>query len=365
MTGPAGIMTFVLGRSDDAGPTGTLGHFLATDGSRGAPVSFDLDRPHVGLVVGKRGSGKSHTLGVLAEEIAGSRGVGGVVVDPMGAFEGLEEHPAVARIASPRVRAEALPPDGWCRLLDIDPTSGPGALLWRAAAMGPTLANMRTVVETAGAPPETRRAVLNHLALADRWDVFDGDARTTEAMVADGVTVLDVSGIPRQARAAIVFAVARGLYDRAHRDPTIPLPWLLVDEAHAVTNTVAADPLRTLLTRGRQPGVSLVLATQRPAALPEVAISQSDLLLSHRLTAGPDVDALARTNPTYLDGDLAASLPDGTGQALVVDDATESAVTIQVRERETPHGGDTPRATDRRHDGSRPLDGVPAGPSSP
>jgi len=149
------------------------------------------------------------------------------------------------------------------------------------------------------------------------------------------------------ARAAVVYAVARGTYDHAMDSEAGPLPWLIVDEAHAVTDTVAGRALETVLTRGRHPGVSLVLATQRPAALPEVAISQADLTVSHRLTSGPDVDALARTNPTYLDGTLESRLPNGVGEALVVDDATESAVTITVRERATPHGGDTPSATDR------------------
>lgn len=343
-------MTFVLGRSADTGQSGSLGHFLATDGSRGAPVDVDLDRPHVGLVVGKRGSGKSHTLGVLAEEIEATAGVSGIVVDPMSAFGGLAETPGARVVTNPTISADAITPAGWCELLELDPATGPGALLWRAAATTGSLEEMQRAVDTAGAPQETRRAVLNHLELAASWETFDPAGLTATDLQSAGITVLDTASIPQAAQAAVVYAVAQSIYDRALASDTDPLPWLLVDEAHAITETVASRALRTLLTRGRHPGVSLVLATQRPAALPEVAISQADLVLSHRLTAGPDVDALARSNPTYLEADLESRLPEGVGEALVVDDATESAVTITIRDRKTPHGGDTPQASDRLPD---------------
>jgi hypothetical protein len=343
-------MTDVLGRTTDSGHAGSLGHFLATDGSRGAPVDIDLDKPHVGLVVGKRGSGKSHTLGVLAEEIGTTPGVSGIVVDPMSAFGGLAETPTARVVANPTISADTISPAGWCELLELDPATGPGALLWRAAATTGSLEGMQRAVDTAGAPQETRRAVLNHLELAASWGTFDPGGLTAADLQSTGITVLDTASIPQAAQAAVVYAVAQSIYDRALESETDPLPWLLVDEAHAITETVAGRALQTLLTRGRHPGVSLVLATQRPAALPEVAISQADLVLSHRLTAGPDIDALARSNPTYLDADLESRLPDGVGEALVVDDATESAVTITIRDRRTSHGGDTPRASDRLPD---------------
>jgi len=164
--------------------------------------------------------------------------------------------------------------------------------------------------------------------------------------VADGTpTVIDLAGVPDAAAAAVVRAVARGLYDARIADEPSRLPWLLVDEAHAFFGGVAEPALRTLLTRGRAPGVSVVCATQRPAALPSVAVSQSDLIVSHRLTAARDVDGLAEADATYLAGDIASRLPDGVGEALVVDDATETAHTVRVRERRTPHGGGSPRAS--------------------
>ena len=145
--------------------------------------------------------------------------------------------------------------------------------------------------------------------------------------------------------AAVVRRDARGLYDARIASDLSRLPSMLVHGAHAFFDGVAESALRTLLTRGRAPGVSVVCATQRPAALPSVAVSQSDLLVSHRLTAARDVDRLAAAEATYLAGDLASRLPDGVGEALVVDDATETAHTVRIRERRTPHEGESPRAS--------------------
>jgi len=122
------------------------------------------------------------------------------------------------------------------------------------------------------------------------------------------------------------------------------LPWLVFDEAHVRFDGIARPALDRLFTRGRAPGVSVVCATQRPAALPATAVSQADLLVAHTVTSEADVSKLAATRPTYLDGGLRTRLPDERGVALVVDDTSEAAHTVCVRARRTPHGGETPRA---------------------
>ena len=339
----------VIGRQTgiEDGPVASLGHYLARDGSHGAPVDLDVDRPHAGLVVGKRGSGKTYTLGVLLEELAAAAGVTPVVVDPMGAFAplaGPESHVAATSV-EPRIRADALTPRQWCEVLGLDAAGGAGALVWQAAAEATTLTEMRARVDEAEAATATRRAAANHLRLADSWGVFDPTGLDQGELHADEVTVLDLSEVASRPASVLVAAVAGLLFEARLRGTTDRLPWLLVDEAHAFTDGVAGSPLRRLFTRGRQPGVSCWLATQRPSALPAVTVSQADLLVAHRLTSRADIDALAEARPTYLADALDARLPTATGTALVVDDSIEACQTIRVRERRTPHGGATPRAT--------------------
>jgi len=348
----------VLGHSDGAlcGPVGRLGAYRARDGSPGEAVGVDLGGPHAALVVGKRGSGKSHTLGVVAEELATVDGIAPVVVDPMGAFATLAADPVGATVVNPTVPADALDPRSWCDLLGLAPTDAAGALVWRAAAErgGDGIDGMCAFVESAAAPDAAKRAAGNHLRLAAAWGVFGDDGPD---LLGPEVTVLDCSGLDRAPANAVCRAAADACYrarvaasdevnggsDRG--TPSDRLPWLLVDEVHAFFDGVAAPALRRLLTRGRGPGVSLVAATQRPSALPEVAASQADLLVAHRLTSEADLAALRAARPTYVDGALTAPgrRPTRPGEALVVDDATERCHAIRVRERETPHGGTSPR----------------------
>lgn len=321
---------YVLGRAGGEGPAGALGRYRARDGSDGAPVGIDLSGPHAVAVVGKRGSGKSHTLGVLAEELAEIQGIAPVVADPMGAFGSL------APPVDPRVPTSALDPRAWCELLGLEPTSAAGSLVWRAAETADTLDGMCAFVDDADASRAARRGATNHLRLAESWGVFGSGGFEFDG----SVTVLDLAGLDRAPMNAVVRAVAARCYDARVAGELERLPWLLVDEAHAFFDGLAAPALHRLLTRGRGPGASLVVATQRPDALPAVALSQSDLLVAHRLTAGRDRAALERARPALF-GD--ARPPRAPGEAVVYDDATGRAHALTVRERRTAHGGAGPR----------------------
>jgi hypothetical protein len=340
-------MEFVLGRDSGDGPVADLGSYRALDGSAGAGVALDVDRPHVLTVVGKRGYGKSHTLGVLAEELAGTPGLAPVVVDPMGAFTPLAAQEAVpATVTSdPTVDPAALDPASWPPLVGLAPESGPGGLVWDAARAADTLADMADHVAVADAPGPVARAARNHLAMADDWGVFDSDGLGAGDLADGGVTVLDCSGLDAGPMNAVARVVVETCYRARVEDRVDRLPWLLVDEAHAFFDGIAADALETVLTRGRAPGVSLAVATQRPSAVPEVCLSQTDVVVAHRLTSEADISALESARPTYVDGSVETRLPENVGEALVVDDATETVHGIRVRERKTPEGGASPRAT--------------------
>ncbi|WP_262178071.1 ATP-binding protein [Haloarcula laminariae] len=346
-------MSFVLGREGDieAGHAGELGTYRALDGSEGAPLHIDLDGPHAMLVVGKRGYGKSYTLGVIAEALARAAGVAPVVIDPMGAFDTLEadadgEPVPTTVVEKPAVTPASLDPKSWCALLGLSPESGAGALVWQAAGRCETLAAMRAHVADADAPGTDKRAATNHISLAESWGVFDVDGMTAGDLGSDDITVVDVSGLDAAPMNAIARGVGETLY-RARVDRDIPrLPWVLVDEAHTFFDGVARSALETILTRGRAPGVSLVMATQRPSVVPEVAVSQSDIIVSHRLTAEADLEALDAARPTYMQSSLGERLPTEPGEVVIIDDSTETVHAAQIRRRATPHGGDSPNASD-------------------
>src|SRR5690606_31639421 len=83
-----------------------------------------------------------------------------------------------------------------------------------------------------------------------------------------------------------------------------PLVWLFVDEAHEFLpregKTPATDALVQILREGRQPGISLVLATQQPGQIHKDVMTQSDIVISHKVTSQQDIEALNQIMQTYL-----------------------------------------------------------------
>ena len=125
-----------------------------------------------------------------------------------------------------------------------------------------------------------------------------------------------------------------------------PMVWVALDEAHELLpregKTAATDALITILREGRQPGISLILASQQPGKIHTDVMTQSDTVLSHRLTAKFDVEALGMLMQSYmrhgLDRELNV-LPHVKGAAIIFDDSNERIFPIQMRPRFTWHGG--------------------------
>jgi len=129
----------------------------------------------------------------------------------------------------------------------------------------------------------------------------------------------------------------------------LPMPWLIVDEAHEFLpregKTGATDALVQLLREGRQPGISLVLATQQPGEIHKDVITQSDIVISHRITAKKDITALNDVMQTYVSANIQShinNLPRMKGSAIILDDNSERIYPMNVRPRLTWHGGEAP-----------------------
>jgi hypothetical protein len=124
-----------------------------------------------------------------------------------------------------------------------------------------------------------------------------------------------------------------------------------MDEAHQfIPNkgvTAASEALLTLAKEGREPGISLVLITQRPNKLHEDVLSQADIIISHRLTSKADFEALRSIMQTYMLEDIEEyinSLPRQKGTAIILDDNSERIFTVHIRPRVSWHAGGSPIA---------------------
>jgi len=117
--------------------------------------------------------------------------------------------------------------------------------------------------------------------------------------------------------------------------------------------TAATDALITILREGRQPGISLILASQQPGKIHTDVMTQSDTVIAHRLTAQMDVEALQQLTQSYMRHGLEDEinkLPRVTGAAVIFDDANERVFPVQIRPRFTWHGGGSPTAISEKKD---------------
>jgi hypothetical protein len=76
-------------------------------------------------------------------------------------------------------------------------------------------------------------------------------------------------------------------------------------------------------------------------------MTQSDIVIAHRLTANYDIKALGMLMQSYmregLDKEL-NNLPRSQGSAIVFDDSNEKMYPMKIRPRFTWHGGESPSA---------------------
>lgn len=369
---------------------------------------LDDSRSRAVLVCGKRGSGKSYTMGVVVEELLDAGNTMVVIVDPMGIYYpmaqpnysqerilwdwGLNVKGVPTLVLVPgepdklyggrdvvevieskgvrfrqfRINPSDLSPDAWCELFDLSISDVMGIALFRAVQ------NLRRrhkehffisdiIGEIDGdslAQDRTRQALLNRLEMAQDWDIFSTRYQEIwEIFDSQSVNIIDLSTLdpgPRGRRNLIVNVLARDIFKRrtiSRRKEELgliselPRVWMLIDEAHQFApsgkTTLAKEALIRWAKEGRQPGLSLVIASQQPSALDSEIISQCDVIVAQKLTNQMDIQAINALSQDYMGGELKTYIRklSRRGEAVLVDDEQEKVMMIQVRPRKSYHGG--------------------------
>lgn len=391
-------------------------------------VYMDIAGAHVVFICGKRGGGKSYTMGVIAEGLADlepeiKQNLAIILLDTMGIYWTMkypnrkdetllkdwdfESKGMNIRIFTPisyykKFKEQGIPtdypfsldpseldPDDWCHAFRQDKYSANGSLITKAVFdlkdskgkydVDDLINNVKNDKE---AKHETVQAVTSMFELSKRWGIFsDTPTPIHELAKAGEVTVLDVSCYATQPggwdiKALIVGIVSQHLFsqrmeyrkgeeyksvhkamhyfgEEAEAKQKMPLVWLVIDEAHEFLPHDPADanaatyPLVVIMREGRQPGISLILATQQPGKIHTDVMTQSDIVLSHRITAKMDVEALGMLAQSYMRGGLVEALdklPREKGAGVLFDDANERLYPVKIRPRFTWHGGGSPTA---------------------
>ncbi|MEX2016880.1 MAG: DUF87 domain-containing protein [Candidatus Pacearchaeota archaeon] len=389
-------------------------------------ILMDVARSHVVLVCGKRGSGKSYSIGVIAEELCNlpkeaSENIASIIFDTMGIYwtskyknekdkELLNEWelktknlkvkifvpyghfdkyiekgiPADEKLA---LDVTELSAEDWIITFNLNMVDSVAVIIERAVTKLKKQENnydindiIEEIEKDERTPREIKNAAIGLFDAAKTWGIFaekeDDSTQIKELIYPGGTTILDLSvynsiGAFNVRALAIsliskkifnsrmdqrkneeVSAVAKGLsYATRIEKKENPLVWMFIDEAHEFLplngKTIATDALIQLLREGRQPGISVVLATQQPGQIHRDVMTQSDIVIAHRVTSEPDIQALNYIMQSYLLDNIKKymdDLPNLKGSAILLDDNSERIYPIRIRPRFTWHGGEAPSA---------------------
>lgn len=388
-------------------------------------ILMDIVRSHVVLVAGKRGSGKSYTLGAIAEELSGlpseiGQNIASLVFDTMGIFWtmkyrnekdrdllqewGLKTKNLPVKVFVPygfyddyqrkgvpvderfALDITELNPEDWIITFELDMIDPISILIERTITelkshgkfgIGDIIERFK---EDEKSTQEIKNAAISLFEGARTWGVFSEkgrDATQIKDLITSGITtVMDLSVYNSigafNVRALVISLICRKIFNErmdARKKEEVesisrganylssqniketPLTWIFIDEAHEFLplngKTAASDALIQLLREGRQPGISLVMATQQPGQIHKDVMTQSDIVISHRVTSKPDLEALGYIMQTYLSENIKTymnDLPSLKGSAIILDDNSERIYPMKIRPRFTWHGGEAPTA---------------------
>jgi hypothetical protein len=389
-------------------------------------VYLDLNKAHVVFVCGKRGSGKSYCMGVIAEGIAQlpdemrshlsvilldtmgiywtmkfpnhkdesllkewgfeGKGIGVKIYTPFGFFKKWKEQGIPTDVPFALNPAE-LSPEDWNLSFEIESTDPVAVFIERIVIQLKKAREEYDIPDIIQAIDDdkteelrVKQAAKNRFLAVEEWGLFSPKATPVKELAQGGqITILDLSAYAVMPNGWRIKHLVMGIvcmklfvermkarkneeYSAVHqaihyileehdepKGEEMPICWIMIDEAHeflpSVGKTTSSDALITLLREGRQPGIAMVMATQQPGKIHTDAMTQSDIILSHRLTAKIDTDALGALLQSYLrvglDKEL-ANLPHVAGACIAVDDVNERMYPMRVRPRFSWHGGGAP-----------------------
>lgn len=282
-----------------------------------------------------------------------------------------------------KIRPRELTHEDWCSVLGQDVYSPQGHILSVALeAMGSDSFELADLIQYvsqshlwADVAESSRNALKYKLDDLRRTNLFSSEGLTVSDYVVPGMaSIFMVRDLRNEDKALVTGLIARQLFKvmgQHHNKKKISsffgnaieqsnLPdrvWLLIDEAHVIapqdSSSAANQALIEYVKRGRDCGLSLVLATQQPSAVDDRILSQINLTLNHRLTFQNDIQAATKRVPTkpirslkYNStrlsefGDMMRILD--AGQAFIGDHSTGRSMILQVRPRVSAHGGYSP-----------------------
>ncbi len=187
--------------------------------------------------------------------------------------------------------------------------------------------------------------VIASLESLESIGVFSEKGTSTDEVIKKGkCSVINMKGVPPDIQDVVVARLTKELFED-RKAGKIPPFLLIVEEAHnycperGFGNSVSSSMLRTVASEGRKFGMGLCVVSQRPAKIDKNIISQCNTNIILKVTNPNDLKAIVQSveGLTTSTADEIQRLP--IGVALISGASMQVPIMVDIRTRETSHGG--------------------------
>lgn len=355
------------------------GAYIGLLRNHGLRVYLDINslvQKHVS-VIAKTGSGKSYMVGIIVEELL-KRKVPTVIIDPHGEYSDLM-HPNIDEAETRLMSKYGVKPHGYSDYIheySLNSEVNPGSLPLKlpsygltADTIGELLGIRSSGVQNAILYKATNRLFskkdlftlreLIHIIEYDRntakWHLVNSlenllatgifserPLRLTDLVQPGRASVINLRGLPPTEQQIAVTHLTRQLFE-ARKTNKIPALMLVVEEAHQFCpqqgQARSLNIIKTIASEGRKFGLGLCVVSQRPAMVDKNVLSQCNTQVMLKVTNPNDLKALVASVEGLTTSmiDEIQRLPVST--AIVIGGSIQLPIFVDVRIRETKHGG--------------------------
>jgi hypothetical protein len=204
--------------------------------------------------------------------------------------------------------------------------------------------SVKDLIDLLNEDQENRIPVLvTELEYIDDMGVFAPKGTAIDQLIEQGkTTIINLKGVSPDIQQMIVKRLASVAFEMRKKD-AIPPMMMVVEEAHNYCPqggvVISSKSLATIASEGRKFGLGLMVISQRPAKVDKNVLSQCGTQIILKVTNPNDVKAISQSIEGLTSGmtDDIQTMP--IGMAMVVGAGLESPLLVEVRPRESRHGG--------------------------
>jgi DNA helicase HerA-like ATPase len=185
--------------------------------------------------------------------------------------------------------------------------------------------------------------LITELEYLDEIGIFATRGNRVDELIEEGrTTIINLKGVPPDIQELVVRRLGTLMFEM-RKTGDVPPMMMIIEEAHNYCpqqgTAISSRALATIASEGRKFGLGLMVISQRPAKIDKNVLSQCGTQIILKVTNPNDVKAIASSVEGLTAGMTEDIQTMPIGIAMVVGAGIEAPLLVDVRPRESRHGG--------------------------